>query len=381
MAVIDSVTPPKSGARIVTASTDLRDRPSLGFAHAVSRAFHFCCAALVALALGRAGITDSAAQDRSALQPRPVAATCPVFKPVMYLELENFYSDSKFSVVNHGAEDRNNAQVKPIDDFMRSIEQALDHTKSPADPAAMACAYNAFKSWAAAGALTGEPPKFNSEGALKRSSYLVGINILALKFKGSGYPLDGVTLKWLHTLNAKNADFFEHGSNRGNLRVWSGAIAAVHAVVDPDPLFRRYQDQVWREAIAAIHDDGTIDAEMARGARALIYHMFSLSATLVLHDARRALGYPDAPADMARLHLLIDTVGKTLCDPHRFDTPAKAVQEIPGDWAYRVPNGFGRDLLTADWARCGMPKAALSDTTFGGDTSVSAAALKQAKRP
>ena len=299
----------------------------------------------------------------------------------MYLELEQFYSDPKFSVVNQAAEERNNARVKPVDDFMRSIEQAPDHTNNPADPAAMSCAYNAYRSWAEAGALTGEPPTFNSEGALKRSSYLVGLNLLALKFKAAGYPLDQAILGWLYTLNAKNVNFFEHGSNRGNLRVWSGAIAALHAVVDRDPIFRRYQDQVWHEAIAAIHDDGTIDAEMARGARALIYHMFSLSATLVLHDARRALGYPDAPADMARLHLLIDTVGKTLCDPHRFDAPAHAAQEIPGDWAYRVPNGFGPDLLTADWTRCGMPKAALSDTTFGGDTSVSAAALKREGRP
>jgi poly(beta-D-mannuronate) lyase len=330
---------------------------------------------------------DAAARDQRSVTPRQTgplvlaADACPAFPPVKYLELEEFYTDPKFSVVNQAAEDRNNAQVKPVDNFMRYVEQALDHPSGQTDPSVSSCAYNAFKSWAAAGALTGEPPKFNSEGALKRTSYLVGINILALKLKAAGHPLDGVILKWLHTLNAKNVDFFEHGSNRGNLRVWSGAIAALHAVIDPDPLFRRYQDQVWHEAIAAIHDDGTIDAEMARGARALIYHMFSLSATLVLHDARQTLGYPDAPSDIARLHLLIGTVGKTLCDPHRFDTPAKAVQEIPGDWAYRVPNGFGPDLLTADWTRCGMPKAALADTTFGGDTSVSAAVLKREGRP
>ena len=97
---------------------------------------------------------------------------------------------------------------------------------------------------------------------------------------------------------------------------------------------------------------------------------------MILERAREALGAKLTTADAARIRRLATTIGETLCDPHRFEAPAKATQEIPGDWGYRVPLGFGTDFLTADWSRCGMPKAKPVDTAFGGDTRRGAEALR-----
>ncbi|MCC7049175.1 MAG: alginate lyase family protein [Alphaproteobacteria bacterium] len=339
----------------------------LGFRNAARAGcwrYFACC--LVVLALAGAG--------------RALADQCPTFAPVMYLELVGIYTDPAQSVVDHQAEQKNTEVTRSVDDFMRYVETAVDGSSGKSDAAMLACAFSAYRSWAVAGALTGEPPKYNRDGAAKRAQYIVGLNILALKFKAAGAPADGQILAWLRALNHKNMDAYLRGTNRGNLYAWSGAAAAVFALLDHDRKALDYQDQVWRQTIAAIRDDGTIDGEMVRGRRALIYHMFSFSATLVLQEARRALRYRDEPSDVARVKLLADQIGRSLCDPRFLEERARAAQEVPGDWAYRIPIGFGKNVLGENWTRCGRPNSDLSDPTLGGNAHESAAVMRKLVR-
>jgi hypothetical protein len=192
--------------------------------------------------------------------------------------------------------------------------------------------------------------------------------------------MDPNMLAWLRSLIRANMISYERATNRGNLRIWSAAAAALYALIESDANALHFQDRIWREAMAAIHNDGTIDVEVARSHRALIYHMFSLSATLVLRSARTALGPPETADDKHRLRLLADMIGRTLCDPREMERTAKATQEVPGDWAYRVPIGYGFDLLNGDWSRCGRPKADLSDPTSGGNARHSVDVLSRLAR-
>jgi len=306
----------------------------------------------------------------------PAGKSCPVFSPVMSLSLGDIYADAQGSVPNEAVVHKNRDLTAGVDEFMRYLEKALDNPDARPGESSAACAYGNFATWAKAGALTTEPKPFSREGAAKRSEYLIGINILALKFKAAGFTMDPNMLAWLRSLNRANTLSYERGTNRGNLRIWSAAAAALYALIERDVDALNFQDRVWREAMEAIHDDGTIDVEMARSHRALIYHMFSLSATLVLRSAREALGYWGTSQDNGRLRRLADNIGRTLCDQHEMERAAKAVQEIPGDWAYRVPIGYGADLLNSDWSRCGRPKADLSDPTSGGDARRSAQMLR-----
>jgi hypothetical protein len=309
-----------------------------------------------------------------------VGDNCPPFPPVLSLSLGDIYADVQGSIPNNAVVQKNRDLTTGVDQFMRYLEKALDNPSADPDEASAACAYENFRTWAKAGALTIDPKHFSREGAEKRSEYLIGINILALKFKTAGFAMDSNMLAWLRSLNRANMISYERATNRGNLRIWSAAAAGLYVLIEPDPDALNYQDRVWREAMAAIHDDGTIDVEVARSHRALIYHMFSLSATLVLRSARTALGQPETADDRHRLGLLADMIGRTLCDPREMERMAKATQEVPGDWAYRVPIGYGSDLLNGDWSRCGRPKADLSDPTSGGDARRSADVLSRLAR-
>jgi poly(beta-D-mannuronate) lyase len=304
-------------------------------------------------------------------------SACLSYPPIMYLNQDPIYKDARNSIPDTAAERRNSGQSDVVTNFMNYIEKALDAPIGHGDSATIVCAYKAFGSWATAEALTEQPKHYNLGGTVKRDQILIGLDLLALKFRTLGYPISSTMVNWLHTLNDQSIDFYQHSSNRGNLYVWSGAAAALFALIDRDPKSLQYQDQVWWDAMSKIRDDGTIDGEMARGQRALIYHIYSFSATLVLRAAREALGYPKDATSERRVRLLADKIGKTLCDPGVMGITAKATQEIPGDWGYRIPVGFGQNLLSEDWARCGKLHGGLSDSGFGGDTRHSAAILKQ----
>jgi len=147
-------------------------------------------------------------------------------------------------------------------------------------------------------------------------------------------------------------------------------------LVRRDPRAERFADQVWHEAIAAIRDDGLIEGELSRGQQALVYHMYSLSATLVLEAARHARGLAESPHDRQRLSLLMSGIGRTLCDQTAMEKLAGARIRIPdGEWAYEVINGFAEGRLDANWSRCGLPATDFNARDMGGDSRRSVAIL------
>jgi poly(beta-D-mannuronate) lyase len=303
----------------------------------------------------------------------PVA--CPSFAPVMALDLENIYHDPRSSVPDVRAEERNGIRLKHVIDFMQFIEQKLD--RRDLDTAQRVCAFDNFRSWAVAGALTNQPfVKYSREGTITRNQDLLGMLVIAIKFKESGFFLDDAILDWLGTLTQQEMDFFERATNRSNLYYWSGAAAALLALIDREPRALTYQERVWQAAILDIQYDGTLVAEMARGQRALIYHMYAFSALLMLRAAREPLGYQTSGAAAARLRLLAGTIGRALCNPQLMGKLASANIETPGNWAYRIPAGLGRDLISSDWSRCGNLIGNTVDIGFGGDTRLTATALR-----
>jgi poly(beta-D-mannuronate) lyase len=252
---------------------------------------------------------------------------CPSYPPVMYLNLAPIYKDARNSIPDTAMERQNSEENVLVTNLMNYIEKALDAPIGHGDSVALICAYKAFGSWAAAAALTEQPKHYNLEGTVKRGEFLIGLDLLALKFRALGYPINSTMINWLHTLNDQNIDYYQHVSNRGNLYVWSGAAAALFALIERDSKALQYQDQVWWDALSKIRDDGTIDGEMARGQRALIYHMYSFSATLVLRAAREALGYPQSATSEARVKLLADEIGKI---PASWGSPQKLPRRSRG---------------------------------------------------
>ena len=334
----------------------------------VSVRFGFCAALICGVWLAGTGIARA-------------ETGCAYIPPMPTLELRSMYSDSKGSVINSGNEETNSKIMDPIFTFFRTMERALDGENArPGNPESDG-AFQLFGEWAKAGALTSEPQVYEGQGKVKRGLLNPGFQMIGIKFRAAGYVLDGTMLAWLRKMDEENVEFYAKGTNRANQRIWAATGAALNNVLEPDPNTLAFQDQVWREALLAIDDDGFITAELARGQQALVYHIYSLSATLVLETARNALGYKEPVEERQKLQRLANAIGRTLCDPRKMEDLAKAKIRLPdGQWAYEVTNGFGGDLLGADWSRCGPPPTDFNARDMGGDSRRSISILN-ALRP
>lgn len=301
---------------------------------------------------------------------------CPSIPPMPTLELKPMYSDSKGSVINSANEDANSKIMAPIFTFFRTMERALDGANARPGNPDTDCAFQLFGQWAKAGALTFEPQVYEGQGKVKRGLLNPGFQVIGIKFRAAGYTLDGIILAWLRKMDQENVEFYTKGTNRANQRVWAATGAALNNILARDPVALAFQDQVWHEALAAIDNDGFIAAELDRGKQALVYHIYSLSATLVLEAARNALGYSESAEERLHVKKLAVAIGEALCDSHKMGELAKAKIRIPdGQWAYEVTNGFGSDRFDANWSRCGLPQTDFNARDMGGDSRRSAAIL------
>ncbi|MCC8968565.1 alginate lyase family protein, partial [Bradyrhizobium sp. Pear76] len=301
---------------------------------------------------------------------------CPSIPPMPTLELKSMYSDSKGSVVDNANEDANAEIMAPIFTFFRTMERALDGANAHPGSPDTDCAFQLFGRWAKAGALTFEPQVYEGQGKVKRGLLNPAFQMIGIKFRAAGYTLNGTMLAWLRQMDQENIEFYAKGTNRANQRVWAATGAALNNVLERDPVALAFQNQVWHEALAAIDNDGFIAAELERGSQALVYHIYSLSATLVLEAARNALGYSEPTAERQRVKKLAVAIGETLCDSHKMEELAKAKIRIPdGQWAYEVMNGFGGDRFDANWSRCGLAQTDFNARDMGGDSRRSVAIL------
>jgi poly(beta-D-mannuronate) lyase len=299
---------------------------------------------------------------------------CKAIPPIRTLVLRSMYSDAKSSVVDAANEADNARSKAPIFDPFRATEHALDQANAHPGVAESDCAFRNFSDWARAGALTFEPPVYDGQGKVTRGLLNPSFQMIAIKFRAAGYVLDPTMLAWLRKMNDDNVAFYVKGSNRANQRVWAAAGAALNDLVERNPASEHFADQVWHKAIAAIRNDGLIEAELTRGQQALVYHMYSLSATLVLEAARRARGVEDSPQDKQRLDLLISAIGRALCDQTPMAKLAGTTIRVPdGEWAYEVINGLAEGRLDSNWSRCGLPPTDVDARDMGGDSRRSVA--------
>ena len=303
---------------------------------------------------------------------------CEMIPPVRVVDATSMYSDAKGSVTDETKAALSRQQLAGIDVFFKAMETALDNSS---DRAVMECAFRQFQEWADGAAMT---EAGSNEGSIQRLEYLVGLEIIAVKFKASGYPPTSKMVNWMQNITAQVMKNYQNNRRpeiRGNLYYWSGVDAALSALVSTNPAALAYQDTVWREALADIKSDGTLDREMKRGQRALIYHQYAFAALTVLRAVREALHMPTGLDETRQLKRLADTIGATMCHPEDMAQRAGvAKMEMPGDWAYRMNTVFGSDLLSEEWHRCGLFPVNPVDVRFGGLSTRSLDAIRAVGR-
>jgi poly(beta-D-mannuronate) lyase len=324
--------------------------------------------------LQQLGLTVAVSAMMSIINVAAHADGCPDEPAVPRVDSTKFYSDAKGSVVAADKAHERNQLIQPLRTFVTDASARADS----ADHAEQECALQMMLVWAKGKSMEEAPADIAGEH--DRQLFAISLNIITLKLRAAGLKIDPL-LGWLGEVNRDVTGYFEHRNQVStaahrpdagwapvdNLYVWSGVNAASYAVLHDDRDARRYEDKVWGGAIEAIGPDGYLESELRRGARALTYHVYDLSAILTMLAFRQALSEPVTPTERAAITRLVERVGSALCDPSAMAAKAGNVtQEKVVPLVFSPGHTLAPDFSNEQIRSC-LPNIPTTDPMFGGN--------------
>ena len=185
------------------------------------------------------------------------------------------------------------------------------------------CVVHAATAMAAAGSMAGH---MSSSQAYYVQGWIAGqIAIDYLKVRGYGFSTpaeDAAVSSWLVSIAQQTKDFYARSSksegNRNNHFYWAGVELAAIGIVANDRQDFDWGIATYMDGVSRIQPDGTLPLEMARGVRALHYHLYALAPLVLLAEFGEANGMPLYAYKDGAIHRLVKTSVYGLIDPSLF---------------------------------------------------------------
>lgn len=231
------------------------------------------------------------------------------------------------------------AAVKPFEDYLRYIATAASKGDNK-------CALEWLTAWAKGDAMLGKIE--NHQAHFERKWVLAGLALSYAKVRDRAPNPERMAIDaWLKTLADGVRRYADTSKGkRNNHYYWEGlAVGATGAVTgNTDDI--AWARAVFRYAMNQIEDDGSLPLEMARGSRALDYHLFATAPLAMLESI--------LDEHSEKLDKLIAFCLAGLKNPDAIAARAHVVQLAPGagdmDWmivyARRHPNPAMSALLS-----------------------------------
>jgi poly(beta-D-mannuronate) lyase len=245
------------------------------------------------------------------------------------------------------------------------IVKAADTYRTTGAKQAAQCAMNQILTLAQEHALAG---RMSSNQAYYVQGWIAGaIAIAYLKIcaTGTATPQPSKTIiAWLQSIGQQTIAYYEahkksgHGDGQNNHLYWAGVELAAIGVAADNPKDFAWAMDTYSTGIDKIQPDGTLPLEMARGSRALHYHLYSLAPLVLLAEFGEANHMDLYARANGAIHRLVSTSVAGLQDPALFAKATNMPQEVPttisGDqigWAppyvKRFPNPTLEHLIQA----------------------------------
>ncbi|MCB1519947.1 MAG: alginate lyase family protein [Hyphomicrobiaceae bacterium] len=298
-----------------------------------------CAARILALAVVALTVTHL-------VTPLPVAAApqgcAPPPPTIVDLHMARPYDDVAGTTANDALKARHAAEAAPLKAFLTAVTRSADdamraRSRTPTLPAGYraACGLSWIAAWARGGALLGRMATKQAE--YERKWDMTGIALAYLKLRSFASKSERAAIEpWLLQLaNATRRFFDSPGHKRNNHWYWQGLGLGAVALATDTPAMWTEAHAIYRDALADIADDGTLPHEIARGRRALHYHVFAATPLVVLAELAARRGEDWYAEAGGRLHRLVETTRAGLADPRSFSARAGVPQE------HRVSPGSG----------------------------------------
>jgi poly(beta-D-mannuronate) lyase len=325
----------------------------------------------VAVILNADARTPSALRSPWDLHPVVAKAgtyACPAPPPLPKdIEASSFYSDSKHSIIDPARLAAYNAARKRYLDTMRAAENTADAYQKTGNRGAAECVLQILDSEAAASAMTGA---MSSNQAHYVQNWTLGsLAVSWLKVRsaepGTSQQRDAA-IAWMKDLAGQTRDYFTmrhaKGTNDGtnNHYYWAGFAVMGAAISSNDRALYEWARGTFEEAVSRVASDGTLPLEMARGQRALHYHLFALGPIVMMAEFGEANGEDLYASDDHALQRLAERTISGLKNNSYFSDKAGVAQDTPNasgldsddiiwmvPYLHRFPNADGTRMLHA----------------------------------
>ncbi len=252
------------------------------------------------------------------------------------IEASSFYTDAQHSKIDPKLEAKYNAAQEKYRGVSAEAIAAAEKFRSTGNRGAAECVLRILDAQADADAMTGS---MSSNQAYYVQNWTLGalaVTWLKVRQAEPGTPEDRArAIAWMvKVANQVDAYFtqrHEKGTNDGtnNHYYWAGyAVMSVGIAADDRRLFD-WGVSTFHEAMSRVEPDGTLPLEMARGQRALHYHLFALAPLTSMAEFGFVNGLDLFTADNGALRRLVNVAASGLVNNSLFAVQAKVAQDTP----------------------------------------------------
>ncbi len=254
----------------------------------------------------------------------------------------DYYSDPKHSVIDPTRYAVYQAASRQYGDVEEAVERAADNFQSTGSREAAACAAQILFAQAQAKSMTGS---MSSNQAYYVQNWALGALAVAwLKVRPAGDAALGLSPAqseaigaWMKTVAQQVEGYFEGlhqkgaTSGRNNHFYWAGFAVMTAGIAADDRNLYKWGSSTYTFGVDQIQADGTLPLEMARGQRALHYHLFAIAPLVTMAELAQANGDDLYGYDHSRLKLLVTVSVSGLNDNHFFQEKSGVAQDTPKD--------------------------------------------------
>jgi len=292
------------------------------------------------------------------------------------ITLADYYSDAKHSIIDPARHAAYEAAAAPFQALLKSTEAAADEFQQSGSREAAACVVHLLAVVAREDAMTGAMS--TNQAYYVQGWTLGGVAIAMLKARPAAAGSDAdraLIAAWMKRVASSTHDYFQgrweqKTDAQNNHLYWAGLAVLAAGVVANDRADYDWGILTYRKGVDSIAPDGTLPLEMARGQRALHYHLFALAPLVVLAEFGEANGEPMYAYRGGALKLLVDRSVAGMLDPTFFVAKAGVAQEgdyrhpAGGDISWAVP--YTRRFPNPAISRVLQQAKSLKDAYLGG---------------
>jgi len=295
-----------------------------------------------ACAWGQSALKSSSAPLKSPWntpkhEPAKGSYDCPADKPLPHdIAAADYYSDAKHSIIDPVRYAAYNAAQEVFRAQQDDAENAADAYQKSGNPAAAACVVTILKADAAADAMTGSMSTNQANYVQNWTLGALAVSLLKVQKSSALSPADNAAITaWMVKVGSAVETYFQGRrekqtvDGRNNHLYWAGfAVMAAGIAANDHGLFD-WGASTYDDGVHFILPDGTLPLEMARGQRALHYHLFALGPLVMMAEFGEDNGLPMYADNKGALHLLVHRTLSGLIDNSYFTAKAGTKQDTP----------------------------------------------------